>query len=45
MITKRNITLFVAILLFAGINFFGTNLFVDSKISTIKNLVNNKLKV
>ena len=38
MITKRNIILFVATLLFAGINFFGTNLFIDSNISTIKNL-------
>ena len=38
MITKRNIILFVATLLFAGINFFGTNLFIDSKVSTIKHL-------
>ena len=40
MITKRNIILFVSTLIFAGINFFGTSILIDSKIATIKTLEN-----
>ena len=40
MITKRNIILFVSTLIFAGINFFGTSILIDSKITTIKTLEN-----
>jgi len=38
MITKRNIILFISILIFAGINFFGTDIFIDSKVEIIKSL-------
>ena len=38
MIMKRNIILFVSILIFAGINFFGTDILINSKIKTIGSL-------
>ena len=40
MIIKRNIILFASTLVFAGINFFGTAILIDSKISEIKTLEN-----
>ena len=38
MITKRNIILFVSILIFVGINFFGTDILINTKIKTIESL-------